>query len=66
MQELLEQRAEVQEGKICISNLKVAPDLRQEIGEAQRRTPTSKKERTECCTSVTEYVYQIINGDLWK
>jgi CxxC motif-containing protein (DUF1111 family) len=36
MQELLEQRNKVQEGRICVSNLKLAPDLRQEIGEVQK------------------------------
>jgi hypothetical protein len=35
VQEMLARGVEVQEGKIYVSNIKLAPDLRQEIGEAQ-------------------------------
>jgi hypothetical protein len=28
---------EMQEGKICVSNLRLAPNLRQEIGAAQEK-----------------------------
>jgi hypothetical protein len=31
---MLDQEAEVQEGSIYVNNLRLAPDLRQEIGEA--------------------------------
>jgi hypothetical protein len=36
VQEMLEQKTEVQEGKICVNNLRLTPDLRQEIGAAQK------------------------------
>jgi hypothetical protein len=35
VQELLEQESEVQENRICVSNLKMTPDFRQEISIAQ-------------------------------